>query len=520
MKQTIILVILDGWGLGKNNETNPIYIANPQVINYIENNFPAGALQASGISVGLPWEEEGNSEVGHLTIGAGKILYQHFPKISLAIKNGLFFENPVLKQAFDIAKNNNSAVHLVGLLTSGSVHASSKHLLALIAMGKQRYCEKIYLHLFADGKDSPPKSLATLLNNLQKEISGSGSNAVIASVSGRYYAMDRNENWEKTKKTYDVLVGENLKIQSAENLIAQTYAKNLSDEFIEPSFIQEPHPIQSNDSVIFFNFREDSIRQIAAAFLEKNFHQFAVKKLENMFFATMTEYDEKIKTNVVFEKEKVGKPLGQVLAENGKTQLRLAETNKYAHVTYFFNGLREEPYPNEFRILVPTRNVVKQDSHPEMMAKTITDRAILAINENRYDFILINYANADIIAHTGNYRAVLDAVKILNEELGRLLTAAYPQKHLVMITADHGNAEVLLDATTGAPETKHNFSPVPFYLIGSQFKKSSSRQLSITNYQLPVIGLLADVAPTILDIMKIPKPIEMSGQSLLEQLLV
>src|SRR3989338_3435170 len=399
MKQTIILVILDGWGLGKNNETNPIYIANPSVINYIENNFPVGTLQASGISVGLPWEEEGNSEVGHLTIGAGKILYQHFPKISLAIKDGSFFQNPVLKQAFEHSKTNHSAVHLIGLLTNGNVHSSLKHLLALIAMGKQRYCEKIFLHLFTDGKDSPPKSIFALLNNLQKEISENSSKATIVSLSGRYYAMDRDGNWDRTRKAYEAIVGINPQTKSLEEIVNQAYDKKLTDEFIEPSVV-EMHPINPNDTVIFFNFREDSIRQITLPFLDENFDKFPLKKMENIFVATMTQYHEKIKSNVAFPNEKIEKALGQVLSANGKIQLRLAETNKYAHVTYFFNGLKEEPYPNESRILVPTRNIVRQDAHPEMMAKTITDRAILAINENRYDFILINYANADIITHT------------------------------------------------------------------------------------------------------------------------
>lgn len=526
MKQTIILVILDGWGVGKANETNPIYIANPPVINYIQNNFPSGALQASGIAVGLPWEEEGNSEVGHLTIGAGKVLYQHFPRILLAIKDGSFFENEMFKKAFVHSRENKSAVHLIGLLADGNVHASLRHLTALIAMAKEQYCEKLYLHLWSDGRDSPPKSFLTILERLKKEIidarqpSDISREPVIASVAGRYYAMDRNEHWDRTNKAYNVLTGNSPTASSVESAISEDYSKKLDDEFIEPNVIGEPHPINSGDSLIFFNFREDSMRQITAPFLDKNFDKFPIKKIDNVFIVTMTEYDKKFPINVAFPNEVVAHPLGKILADNKKTQLRIAETNKYAHVTYFFNGLKEESYEGESRILVPTQNVVRQDIHPEMMARAITDRAILAINENRFDFILINYANADIIAHTGNYPAVIEAIKVLNTELERLLTVAYPQKHTIVITADHGNAEVLLDPKTGNPETKHNISPVPFYLIDYRFKKEPgavSRESS--GIALPIFGILSDVAPTILDLMKLPKPPEMTGQSLLEQLI-
>ncbi|MDI6734369.1 MAG: 2,3-bisphosphoglycerate-independent phosphoglycerate mutase [Patescibacteria group bacterium] len=515
MKRTFVLVILDGWGLGKKDESNPIYAAKPKTIEYIEANFPSGALQASGIAAGLPWEEEGNSEVGHLTIGAGKILYQHYPKISLAVDDGSFFENPSLKNAFLHTKKNKSSLHLIGLLTSGNVHASFKHLIALIDMAKKNNAPSLFVHIFTDGRDSPPQSAQKFLNELQNELQ-KRELGEIASLSGRYYAMDRDGHWDRTEQAYRLITEAKTPPQKIEQVLKKTYDRNLSDEFIEPAIIDEPHPIKSGDAVIFFNFREDRMRQITEPFLNPNFDKFPIQKINNLYVATMTEYQDKFPANAAFGKEKAESSLGKTLSENNKVQLRIAETEKYAHITYFFNGLQEKPFPNEYRVLIPSDNVAHREEHPEMRTRAITDRALIALKEGGFDFILMNYANPDIVAHTGNYDATVEAIKTVNQELERLLEAAFTNNHVVLITADHGNAEVVLDQKTGSVETKHNTNPVPFYLVAQEYKLLKPKE---PGQRLRAIGLLSDVAPTILALMNISKPKEMTGQSLLDQLL-
>ncbi|MEK7630030.1 MAG: 2,3-bisphosphoglycerate-independent phosphoglycerate mutase [Patescibacteria group bacterium] len=515
MRETIILAVLDGWGVGQNNESNPIYAAEPKIMNYIRAFFPSAALQASGIAVGLPWEEEGNSEVGHLTLGAGKILFQHFERISSAITDGSFFNASALKNAFSEARKKNSAVHLIGLLSEGTVHAAFDHLKSLIEMAKKENCEKLYLNLFSDGRDSAPHSALNLLERLKVETEKNGL-GVITSFTGRYYGMDRDGNWDRTKKAYEMLFGEGEKTLNLEDFINKAYKRDLTDEFISPVIVGEPKPITDNDSLIFFNFREDRMRQITEPFINPNFNKFPAKKLNNLYLVTMTPYNDKFPTNIAFINEKAEKSLGRILAENNKVQLRIAETEKYAHVTYFFNGLEEEPLPNEFRILVPSQKVLHHESQPEMMASQITDRALATLNEGSFDFILINYANPDIVAHSGNFDATVKAIKVVDNEIDRLLKAVLAGNHTLLITSDHGNAEVLIDPKTGDPETKHNISPVPIYLVNKKFQKKEAQ--NILN-QLPVIGLLSDVAPTILALMNIEKPAEMTGQNLLPQLL-
>ncbi len=515
MRKTFVLVILDGWGLGEFNESNPIYRADLKTIKEIETLYPKGALQASGISVGLPWKEEGNSEVGHLTIGAGRVLYQHYPKISMAIDDGSFFELPSLKHAFKHSRENQSAVHLIGLLTQGNVHASFKHLLALVEMAAREKCAELYLHLFSDGRDSPPRSVLVLLENLQAVLEKNGV-GVVASISGRYFALDRDNRWERTEKAYQAIVSENKTAKSVKEAINSVYERNLDDEYLEP-IVVEPHPVKDGDAVIFFNFREDSMRQISEPFLNPNFDKFPVKPLKNLFVVTMTEYFEGQKAAVAFPTEKIENPLGKVLSDRGLTQLRIAETEKYAHVTYFFNGLRDTPFPNEFRVIIPSKPTIRPEENPEMMAPAITQRALIALNEGGFDFILINYANADIIAHTGNYEATLKAVRVVDEELAKLVKAVIAGNHLLLITSDHGNAESVFNLQTGEPETFHDPNPVPIYLVAKEFEKPFSIPTQRPE-RLPVIGILSDVAPTLLELMGIPKPKEMTGTSLLNQL--
>ena len=519
-KRTIILIILDGWGKGEANESNPIHVVNPPNINYLKANFPSGLLQASGISVGLPWGEEGNSEVGHLNLGAGKIIYQSYPKISLSIRDASFFENPALKQAFEHAKKNNSAVNLIGLLSQGNVHASLEHLLALIEFAKKENINKINLHLFTDGRDSPPESALELLSQLPKD--------KLASLSGRFYAMDREAHWDKTQKAYSVIIGAGPTTQNLEAHIKETYTRKFSDEFIEPIVFNPELAVKDNDALIFFNFREDRIRQLAAAFINpirnsehisngagKNFSNFPVKSFNNLYITTMTEYDKDFKVPVAYPPEKIDVCLGGVLSDKGKTQLRIAETQKYPHITYFFNGTREEPFKNEYRVLIPSRNIVRQDEHPEMMANEITTRAVESIAENAFDFILINYANPDIIAHTGNYEASIKAVKIIDEELGKIFKAVLETNAILIITSDHGNIEKLFEPLTGLPETQHDPSPVPIYIVAKEFMRLRTES-EIRACERQTIGILADVAPTILELMGINKPKEMTGQSLVK----
>ncbi len=513
MKKTCILAILDGWGIGKLDESNPIYQTRPQAINFIEKNFPSGALQASGLAVGLPWEEESNSEVGHLTIGAGRVLYQHFLKISQSIKDGNFFENETLKKVFAHARENQSVVHLVGLLTESSVHASFEHLIALLQMAKRENSPRVFLHLFTDGRDSAPRSAMKLIKKLKD-----AEDVKIASLMGRYYGMNRDGHWERTENAYRALTltDTNLKPKTLEEITKTAYEDGLSDEFIQPSIVDEPHPIQDNDSVLFFNFREDRMIQLTEPFINPDFNKFTVKKFSNLFLTTMTEYQEKFPAPAAFKAENVPNPLGEVLADNQKIQLRIAETEKYAHVTYFFNGLRKEPFPGEYRILIPSAGVAHHDERPEMMAKAITDRALIALNEGGFDFILVNFANPDMIAHTGNYEATLAAIKTVDREIERLMKSALTHNHNLIITSDHGNAEALINLRTGESQTKHDINPVPFYLIAKEYQKKNP---ILERQNLPVIGMLSDVAPTILELMNLPKPEEMTGQSLLEQLI-
>ncbi|MEK7168229.1 MAG: 2,3-bisphosphoglycerate-independent phosphoglycerate mutase [Patescibacteria group bacterium] len=507
-KRTIVLIVLDGWGMGRSDESNPIHVVNPQNINYLKANFPSGTLQASGISVGLPWGEEGNSEVGHLNLGAGKIIYQNYPRISLAIHDKSFFENPVLKAAFEHSKKNNSSVNLVGLLSEGNVHSSFEHLLALIDFAKKEKV-KINLHLFTDGRDSRPDSALESLAKLPKE-----DFIRLSSLSGRFYAMDREKHWDRTQKTYQVLVGEGPITENVEAHIKKTYGQKLNDEFIEPARIGADGGIQNNDSLIFFNFREDRMKQIASAFIDKNFQNFPVKNFNNLYIAAMVQYDDDFNVPIAFPPKKIETCLGKILAEREKNQLRIAETQKYPHITYFFNGMREEPFKNEYRILIPSKTIIRQDEHPEMMANEITTRIIESIGENAFDFILANYANPDMIAHTGNYEACIKAVEIIDEQIGKITKAILESNAVLIITSDHGNIERVFNPLTGEPETQHDPNPVPIYLVAKEYMRPRT-EMEIRQFERESVGVLADITPTILELLEIPKPKEMTGRSLL-----
>ena len=510
MRKTLVLIVLDGWGLGARNESNPIYASQLPTFKFLEETYPMTSLEASGINVGLPWGEVGNSEVGHLTIGAGKVLYQHFPRISLAIRNESFFSNQVLKDAFAHARKNNSAIHFVGLLTKGTTHAALEHIQALVAMAGREQFDNFKLHLFGDGKDGPPRMFEPLFDQLPKE--------KVASIIGRYYAMDREQDWTLTKTAYDTIAGENGPlVESPKQLVDSTYERGMSEEYLPPMRLQADGAIKDNDAVVFFNFREDSIRQLAEAFLIPNFDKFPVKKFANLHVTTFTRYEEKLTAPVAFPEDAVEKPLGWVVAEAGKTQLRLAENYKYAHVTYFFNGYREAPFKDEYRVLIPSVQTPRPAEHPEMMATAITDRLLQALENQSFDFMLVNYANPDTIGHTGNYEAAVAAVKVIDREIGRIVPAIEKSGAILVITSDHGNVERVYDPLTGRAETQHDPNPVPFYLVSAEHKGRSFFNSSDPYMQTG--GSLADVAPTVVELMDLPKPPEMEGLSLMSNLI-
>jgi 2,3-bisphosphoglycerate-independent phosphoglycerate mutase len=515
MSKKVVLAILDGWGEGPKNSSNPIHSANLENINNLRNNYPLGFIQASGISVGLPWGEVGNSEVGHLNLGAGKIVYQYFPRISMAINDGSFFQNPALLKSVEHAKKNNSALNLVGLLSKGSVHSSLEHLNALIKFAKESEVQKTNIHLITDGRDSPPSSAMELLSKLPE-----GALDNVASLSGRFYAMDRDNQWKRTEMAYNVLLGngKNIPKENIEAHLKETYAKNLNDEYIEPVLIGEKRPVQSNDAIIFFNFREDRMKQIVGSFILDDFNNFPRTKLDNLQITTLTPYDNDFKVDVAFPPEKIENPLGKVLSDAGKSQFRITETQKYPHITYFFNGLKEEPFQNEYRVLIPSKQIFRQAEDPEMMAPEITNRLIQAIDEGVFDFTLVNFPNPDMIAHTGDYNATVKAVKTVDEQIKKIADICLARGVSLIITSDHGNAERLFNPLTGEPETQHDPNPVPFILVDKNYEKKKTEEDIAYLAKMP-IGVLADVAPTVLELMEIPQPKEMTGHSLMHLLL-
>jgi 2,3-bisphosphoglycerate-independent phosphoglycerate mutase len=509
-KRTTVLIVLDGWGIGRNDESNPIYVVRPASFAWLHDNYPVTSLQASGIAVGLPWGEVGNSEVGHLTLGAGKVLYQYYPKIMMAIEDKSFFENKVLKDVCAHARETGGAVNFAGLLTKANVHASLDHLKALIKMAEQEKVPKINLHLFADAKDSPPHTVESFLREVPPEY--------LASLMGRYYGMDRQGDWRLTETAYDTMTGQSGRIvPDPVPPIEENYKQGATEEYLPPMRFNESKKIQDGDALFFFNYREDSIRQLASSFIAKPFDKFATLDFKNLYVATMSHYDDSFTVPVAFPADTVEDPIGKVLSDRNLIQLRLAETYKYAHVTYFFNGLREEPFPNEYRTLIPSNESLHPEEHPEMMAKPITDRLVEAITDRAYDFILVNYANPDTIAHTADYNAGLEAVRVIDREIDRVLRAAEAVDALVAITGDHGNMEEMINPMTGLPESQHDPSPVPLYLMGSEFK--GKRFVNQDSLAAETLGSLADVAPTLLEAMHIPQPPEMTGRSVLEGLI-
>lgn len=518
--EPIVLVVLDGFGVSNEKFGNPILDAEKPNLNLIEKKYPFTTLQASGVAVGLPWGEAGNSEVGHLTIGAGRIVYHHLPRIVFAIHEGLFFKNEAFLGATEHVRKNNSNLHLVGLVSSGSVHSYIDHIYALLEFVNLEKLPRVYLHIFTDGKDAPPNEGGKFIRILEERLQKLHPSVHIASVIGRTYAMDRDERWEQIRKTYRLLTeGEGSPIVNAGAYIRDSYKKEIYDAFIEPAFVHDGNNnpignIQDNDAVIFFNFREDSIRELTSVFGKDVFDYFPRKKIDNLYLVTMTEYDKNISAHVAFPPIEINWPLARIIGEAGKRQLHIAETEKYAHITYFFNGGVEKHFPREEWELIPSLPTAKYNEHPEMRAKEITDYVLSTLS--LYSFVLINFANADMVGHTGNYEAVKAAIQILDQEIGRLKNGVLEHGGVMLITGDHGNAEVKISHFTSEISTEHTISPTPLYCIGADFELPRERSTSeITKERKQIGGILTDVAPTILELLGLQKPDEMTGKSLL-----
>lgn len=515
----VVLVILDGFGVPSEKVGSPWEIANRNSFHEIEKFFPFTTLQASGIAVGLPWGEAGNSEVGHLTIGAGKIIYNYLPKISNAINDGSFLKNEALLKAVEYTKKNNSALHISGLFSTGTVHAYHEHLYALLDLAKQNEIKNVYLHLYTDGKDAYKKEGAKFFADFEKYLKENYPNTRIVSTIGRNYAMDRDANWDRTQKAYDLFVnGGGNEFESASVYIESQYEKEIFDPNIKPAIIKTKEGrIKNNDAVIFFNFREDSMRQLVRPFIDKNFEHFPIKEFYNLLVVNMTEYDKNFNCQIAFPSAEVEWPLARIISGANLKQLHIAETEKYAHITYFLNGGREIPFDGENRILVESPETPSYSQTPEMSADKVTETVLN--NLDKYDFIAVNFANADMVGHTGKLEPTAKAIEKIDECIAKIMPKILKTKGVMLITADHGNAEEKLYKITGEEKSKHSLNPVPLYLVGDSFKsKKPKTEEEIDKEYKEVKGTLTDVAPTILELLNIEKPTSMTGRSLLSKL--
>lgn len=515
----LLLIILDGFGISLEKEGNPVYEAKKPTLDEIERNFPFTTLQASGVAVGLPWGEAGNSEVGHLTMGAGRVIYHHLPRIINAISDGSFFKNPAFIGAAEHVRKNKSRLHIAGLVSSGSVHSYIDHLYALLDFTKKEKLEEVHLHIFTDGKDAPPQEGVKFIELLEERIKKEWPQTHLATVVGRFYAMDRDEKWERIQTSYGLLTGgKGEKITSIPEYIRTQYKKDLTDEFIGAAVADGNGIIKDGDALIFFNFREDSMRELAHAFADEDFDKFPRKKSKNLFLVTMTEYQKDLKAHAAFEPLDIGWPLARILGEAGLRHLHIAETEKYAHVTYFLNGGTEKLFPGEERILIPSITAAHFDEVPEMRAKEITAKILEYFDT--YDVIIANFANADLVGHSGNFQAAIRAVEILDGALQQIMNAVLASDGAALITGDHGNIELKRNVITGEKLTEHSLNAVPLYLIGRKFRLTKQRSESEREKQKTEAGgMLTDIAPTILELLGLKKPAEMTGKDLLKTLL-
>lgn len=512
VSKQILLIILDGWGSNSKYHSNAIKQAKTPVFDLLWHHHPKTLLHASSKHVGLPTGQVGNSEVGHTTMGAGRIINQELVRISKSIKNGEFSNNQTLKNIYKTTQENKKKIHLIGLCSNGGVHSHIEHLIALIKISKTHQDLLTCIHIITDGRDTKPQSAQHFIHQIESNISNA-SNIRICTISGRYYSMDRDCRWQRTEEAYNCLTKDGTKYKNSSQVITDHYKKNIYDEFITPSRISQGH-IEEGDGIIFFNFRPDRMRQLTQALCNQSFECFKTKQFKHLNIITFVTYDIKLNLPVVFNKVHKNNFLGQIISNQGLKQLRLAETEKYAHVTYFFNGGREDPFPGEYRELIASPSVEKYDSTPEMSAKQITSKLIEISGHNLYQFIVVNYSNPDMIGHTGNFQATKQAIETVDECLGQLVQKTDYNKTTIIITADHGNADIMLD-NSDKPCKSHTSNQVPFIIIKQDnhlINTSKSEKIKLKSR-----GSLADIAPTILDLLSIQQPAEMNGQSLIDK---
>ena len=502
-KKTLALIILDGWGYREDTENNAIAAANTPVLDKLFANYPSTLISGSGLDVGLPHGQMGNSEVGHVNLGAGRVVYQDFTKITKAIDDGNFITNTALKGAIEEAVKHDKAVHLMGLLSPGGVHSHEDHLFAAIRMAHDLGAKHVYVHGFLDGRDTPPRSALQSIEKTQAVCEQVG-NASIASLVGRYFAMDRDNKWDRVQQAYDLIVSgtANYQAQSAIAGLQNAYARDENDEFVKATKVGNYTGVQDGDAVIFMNFRADRARALSHAFVDKEFDGFTRAQHPDVHFVMMTEYETNIAAPVAFPTEALVNVMGEWLAKHNKTQLRISETEKFAHVTFFYSGGKEDEYPGEQRVLIPSPNVATYDLQPEMNSEKLTDELVGAIQAQSFDVIICNYPNGDMVGHTGKFDAAVKACEAVDRSIGRVIEALEASGGECLITADHGNAEQMLNAETGVAHTAHTSEPVPFIYFGRPAEVRTG-------------GTLSDVAPTMLHLMGMPQPSEMTGKSIL-----
>lgn len=503
-KKPFVLVIMDGWGHSTAIENNAIAAANTPNLDNLWNTKPSTLISGSGLDVGLPDGQMGNSEVGHVNLGAGRIVYQDFTRITKAIEDGTFNTNPDLVNAVDAAVSNDKAVHIMGLMSPGGVHSHDEHILAMVKMAEQQGCNKVYVHAFLDGRDTPPRSAHDALEKFEQHFTETGKGKV-ASLIGRYYAMDRDNRWDRVQLAYDLLTsakGEFTAISALDGL-QNAYDREENDEFVKPTVIGKPVPMQDGDAVIFMNFRADRARELTRSFVDNDFDGFERRITPKLVdFVMLTQYAADIKTTAAFPPTPLTNVLGEWLEKHNKTQLRISETEKYAHVTFFFSGGREELFVGEKRELIPSPQVATYDLQPEMNSEMLTDKLVAAIKSKEYDFIVVNYPNGDMVGHTGVFDAAVKACEAVDHCIGRIVNALESVGGECLITADHGNAEKMANAETGQAHTAHTSEPVPFIYVGRDAKVVEN-------------GKLSDVAPTILNLIGMKIPAEMTGKPLM-----